>query len=393
MLWVVKIVAENTEGAVIKHKVKTIEQRIDMDLLSRSLPGVLIYGLIFPGIFFPLGFNQLQPEISWIFAASMLLVSSLRLVHWVYTPVIYPHKARLWRTLFQYLSLSHAVILGIFFAMTMYDPILEPIKMVSFMTIGGVCAASLISLNPRLYIALFNLVCLVAPCVFVAFFVIDSFPVGSMICIYSGYLVLVGIRSNKEYLRSFAIEAQLEQQRQELEQLNKIDPLTHIYNRGYFNTAFDIQWHSSIRQKQMLSVLLIDIDHFKTINDTHGHLFGDKCLVHIAQTISEAAKRKTDLIARFGGEEFAILLPDTQAESAMEIAEQVREKIASQPFTYLQTKLALTASIGVASVVPVVGVNSNSLIEKADSALYEAKDRGRNRVCQYIDYYAQQKLL
>ena len=364
-----------------------------MDLLSRSIPGVFIYGLIFPLIFFPLGFNQLQPEISWIFAISMLLVSSLRIVHWVYTPIIYPRTARLWRALFQLFSLSHAIVLGIFFAMTMYDPQLESIKMVSFMTIGGVCAASLISLNPRLQIALINLFVLVAPCVFVAFFIIDSFPVGSMICIYSSYLVLVGIRSNAEYMRSFAIEAQLEQQRQALEQLNKIDPLTHIYNRGYFNTAFDIQWHSSIRQKKMLSVLLIDIDHFKAINDTHGHLFGDKCLQHIAQTISAAAKRKTDLIARFGGEEFAILLPDTQAQSAMEIAEQVRVSIASEPFRYQQTELALTASIGVACVLPVVGGNSNSLIEKADSALYEAKDAGRNRVCQFSEFSAQQTLL
>ncbi|KXI27635.1 GGDEF domain-containing protein [Paraglaciecola hydrolytica] len=365
-----------------------------MDLLSRSMPGIFIYGLIFPVIFFPLGFNKLQPEISWLFATSMLLVSSLRLVHRVYTSVIYPKKPKLWRHMFQCLSLSQAIILGIFFAMTMYDPILEPIKTISFMTIGGVCAAALISLSPRISIALFNLLCLVTPSIFVSFFVIeDSLPVGFMICIYSGYLVVVGMRSNKEYLRSFVIEAQLEKQRQELEQLNKIDPLTHIYNRGYFNTAFDIQWHSSIRQKKMLSVLLIDIDHFKAINDTHGHLFGDKCLNHIAQTISATAKRKTDLIARFGGEEFVILLPDTDEHNAVDIAEQVREQIASQPFSYQQNELALTASIGVACVLPMVGVNSNSLIEKADAALYDAKDQGRNKVCKYTESSRQQQLL
>jgi diguanylate cyclase (GGDEF)-like protein len=373
------------KSIVIKHTDKSIEQRIDMDMLRRSILGVFIYGLIFPLIFFPLGFNKLQPEISWLFAVIMLLISSLRLVHWVYTSVIYAQNPKLWRYIFQFLSLMQAIILGVFFAMTMYDPILEPIKTVSFMTIGGVCAGSLISLSPRISIALYNLFCLVIPSIYAAFFVIDNMPIGFMICTYTGYLVMMGLRSNKEYLRSFSIEAQLEKQRQELEQLNKIDPLTHIYNRGYFNTAYDIQWHNGIRNKQILSLLLIDIDNFKLINDNYGHLFGDKCLVHISATIHGAARRQTDLIARFGGEEFAILLPDTNLESAMEIAEQLRALIASTPFTEQHTKLVLTTSIGVASVVPVLSINSNSLIEKADAALYEAKDQGRNRVCAHAE--------
>ena len=364
-----------------------------MDLLTRSMSGVFIYAFIFPAIFFPLGFNKLQPEISWLFAIGMLLVSSLRLVHSVYTSIIYAKNPKLWRILFQFLSLLHGIILGLFFAMTMYDSILEPIKTVSFMTIGGVCAASVISLSPRIGIALCNLFFLVIPTVYAAFFITDSYPVGFMIIVYSCYLVLVGMRSNKEYLRGFVIEAQLEKQRQELEQLNKIDPLTHIYNRGYFNTAYDIQWHNGIRKKQVLSLLLIDIDRFKSINDTHGHLFGDKCLVHISDTISAAAKRKTDLIARFGGEEFVILLPETGEEAALEMAEQIRELIASRPFKYDQTELALTTSIGVASMVPVLGINSNSLIEHADNALYEAKELGRNRVCKYGYSSTQQSLL
>lgn len=364
-----------------------------MDILSRSVPGVFIYGLIFPLVFFPLGFNKLQPEISWLFAISMLFISSLRLVHRIYTPILYAKSSLLWLRSFQALSLLHAIVLGVFFAMAISDPTLEPIKMVSFMTIGGVCGAALIALTPRIVFALVNLSCLILPSIFAALFIVESYPIALMMAVYTFYVALVGIRTNKEYLRSFAIETQLEKQRQELEHLNQIDPLTHIYNRGYFNTAYDIQWHNGIRNKQVLSFLLIDIDHFKAINDTHGHLFGDKCLVHIAATISAAAKRKTDLIARFGGEEFVILLPNTTEDAAFEIAEQVRQLIAAQPFKHQQTELAITTSIGVASIVPALGINSNLLIEQADTALYQAKDMGRNKVCQYSNLTTQSHTL
>lgn len=364
-----------------------------MDLLTRSMPGVFIYAIVFPILFFPLGFYRLEPELSWVFAFGMLFISSLRLVHRVYTGFLYKKNPKLWLLIFQSLSMLHAIQLGIFFAMTVSDPQLAEIQTISYMTIGGVCGAALISLTPRIGFALINLGCLILPSIFAAIIIIENYPIAFMMSVYSLYVIAIGIRTNKEYIRSFTIEAQLEKQRQELEQLNKIDPLTHIYNRGYFNTAFDIQWFNSIRQKTPLALLLIDIDHFKSINDTHGHLYGDKCLIHIAQIISEAAKRKTDLIARFGGEEFAILLPNTNEESARELAEQLRISISISPFSYENSELFITSSIGVACVTPQLGIKANSLIAKADSALYEAKDQGRNRVCTFSPNTGQQLLL
>ncbi|WP_416305547.1 GGDEF domain-containing protein [Neptunicella sp. SCSIO 80796] len=349
-----------------------------MDLLDRSLAGIFIYAILLPAVFWPFDFYSLQPQLSLYFAGGMLFISLLRLLHRTFSRRLYDFSVTLWMSIFAALSLSHAAILSTIFTLAIYDPRFNAIIHVTLLVMGGIASGALMALSPRINLALANLAVLMVPSILAGVLVEGKLPYASMLLIYSGYLVVLGIRTHREYIRSFNIEAQLDAQKRALEQLNKIDSLTHIYNRGYFNTNYEQHWHNSVRNNLELSLLMIDVDHFKSINDTYGHLYGDACLIHIATIIDSAVKRQTDLVARFGGEEFAVLLSSTGIHEAANIAERIRAEVESHPFSLDNKTLNVTVSIGLASTLPTVGVNPNSLIEAADKALYQAKSSGRN---------------
>ncbi|MEJ8306385.1 diguanylate cyclase [Saccharibacillus sacchari] len=163
------------------------------------------------------------------------------------------------------------------------------------------------------------------------------------------------------------------------------DGLTGLWNRRYFEQAFDAQLsrQGNAKAERPLSLILLDVDHFKTFNDTWGHSEGDLVLKHVSQLLQQQV-RSGDIPVRFGGEEFAILLPDTSTEEATAAAERFRESLESQS---LSRKYRITASFGVATSV---GDRTKAqLVEAADRALYRAKDEGRNRVCADVEPGAQ----
>jgi len=344
------------------------------------MTGVFVYALLLPVVFWPFDFHLLQPLLSLYFAGAMLLISILRIVHKVFTVRLYDYSATLWFWIFAILSLSHAIVLSTVFAFSIYDARFTPIIHVSMLAVGGVVSGAMIALIPRIKFALFNMVVLLAPSFVAGLIVADKLAFSLMILVFGCYIAAIGIRSHREYIRSFKIEILLDSQKSELEKLNKMDALTHIYNRGYFNTQFEYQWNTGVRHNIRQTLLLVDIDHFKLINDSYGHLAGDTCLRHIAQLINASVKRKNDLVARFGGEEFALLLDASDGHEAMKIAETIRQSIADCSFKHDDKTFKVTVSIGVASVIPTPKMNSNRLIEAADKALYHAKDEGRDQV-------------
>ena len=170
----------------------------------------------------------------------------------------------------------------------------------------------------------------------------------------------------------------LEDANRELAKLSVTDPLTKVHNRRYFDETLLHEVERSARTRQPMSLLLVDIDHFKQFNDRYGHLVGDECLRLVAATLKEVASRSTDLVARYGGEEFAIVLPDTGEADAYPVAERIREKISKLNFIFKGERIPISVSIGVAGRVMAVGAETTALIDAADKALYEAKSRGRN---------------
>lgn len=168
--------------------------------------------------------------------------------------------------------------------------------------------------------------------------------------------------------------------KQELEMLTKIDSLTGLYNRRYFDEYLQQEWKRALRERTPLSIMMIDIDYFKYFNDHYGHLIGDDCLKSIAQALLKSAQRSTDIVARYGGEEFIMILPNTA--EPLPIAEKCRAAVEQLaiPHRHSPPPQIVTISIGVSSIVPKHGMDPTELIHKADMGLYKAKQLGRNRV-------------
>jgi diguanylate cyclase (GGDEF)-like protein len=163
------------------------------------------------------------------------------------------------------------------------------------------------------------------------------------------------------------------------EALSVTDDLTHLYNSRYLNSVLRRETKRASRSGRPLSLLFIDLDGFKGVNDTHGHLFGSRALVEAAAVIRGSA-RETDVVARFGGDEFALVLPDTGSEGAFAVGERIRERIAAHTFLVGDgLAIRLTVSVGVATL-PDVAASADELMQAADKAMYVVKESGKNGI-------------
>jgi diguanylate cyclase (GGDEF)-like protein len=166
-----------------------------------------------------------------------------------------------------------------------------------------------------------------------------------------------------------------------IERLGLVDPLTDIANRRRFDEHMAREWKTALREQTPLALLMMDVDKFKTYNDTYGHPQGDALLKALAHVLATSARRPRDLAARIGGEEFVVLLPDTTLPAALEIAEDIRQEVeATRVLTLHQEETHATISIGAVAVIPTTTDNPQSLMQQADERLYAAKTGGRTRV-------------
>ncbi|HTF95278.1 MAG TPA: diguanylate cyclase [Cellvibrio sp.] len=186
---------------------------------------------------------------------------------------------------------------------------------------------------------------------------------------------------------------QLSRLNSELEALSQLDSLTQVYNRRTFNEQAQQQWALVKRHQQPISALMIDVDHFKLYNDHYGHPAGDSCLKKVTQAIKSCLHRTTDILGRYGGEEFIVLLPETDAKGAMCVAQSIGEAVSALQLRHdvSPTASCVTASVGGATCLRTTGHDLEELIKNADRALYKAKRAGRNR--SWVDEVATHKTL
>lgn len=208
-------------------------------------------------------------------------------------------------------------------------------------------------------------------------YVILANVVGMLIC------YLLEQRDRRMFLQARLLELEkgkLDSLSRELSRLSREDVLTGLANRRHFNEVFQLEWDRARREQQMISLLFVDIDHFKPFNDNHGHLEGDRVLSRVGQALRDTLRRPGDLAARYGGEEFVLLLPGTPAAGALEVAAQVREAVEGLRIPHQASSVGphVTASVGVATLSPELGLRSAQLIARADEAVYAAKAAGRN---------------
>ncbi len=167
----------------------------------------------------------------------------------------------------------------------------------------------------------------------------------------------------------------------ELSRLSTTDALTGLPNRRHFDDVMEAEWRRGVREGHPLSVLMLDIDHFKKINDEYGHPLGDLVLKMVAGAIKSAIQRGGDVVARYGGEEFVVVLPNTAAAAALQQAEKVRTAVAALDLSqHLPDVRVVTISVGLAADIPARDGDHATLLGRADKALYTAKLQGRNRV-------------
>ena len=178
------------------------------------------------------------------------------------------------------------------------------------------------------------------------------------------------------------VTRQLEEANENLQKLSFLDGLTGIANRRRFDEMLLNEWQRAVRESLPISLVILDIDYFKNYNDSYGHLMGDECLKQVAQALAAKLKRPADLVSRIGGEEFAVILPNTSRKGAIAIADMLRGCIEELHIPHNSSSISsyVTVSAGVSSTIPVRYSHPDELVLCADDALYQAKHTGRNRV-------------
>jgi diguanylate cyclase (GGDEF)-like protein len=187
----------------------------------------------------------------------------------------------------------------------------------------------------------------------------------------------------KTGIRILELEKSLKDAVDEIHLMSITDPLTGIYNRGYINQRLPQEINRSIRYNHELSLLMCDIDHFKTVNDTYGHMSGDIVLKGFTKSLTGSIRQQVDWAGRYGGEEFLVVLPETGLEGAMVLAERIRQTVETTPIQTSGNAIQITASFGVTSFSATgwkQSISPELILQAVDSLLYEAKDEGRNRI-------------
>lgn len=195
--------------------------------------------------------------------------------------------------------------------------------------------------------------------------------------------VMVHIERNRTQADLRQKIEELKKANETIQKLSTTDPLTGCFNRGYLNSRLPQEIKRAVRYKTSLSIVMCDIDHFKQVNDAHGHLCGDSVLIDFVAVVQRSIREDVDWLARYGGEEFVIVLPETNLANARVMAERLRQKVEKTSFQFDNKAISITSSFGVAGVEhdqAEAGHLSERLLREADEKLYQAKQQGRNRV-------------
>ena len=355
-----------------------LTKRSDVDFVRRSIPGVVVYIIFWPLLCWPLNYYELHPNFALTYTYLFISVSLLRIAHALSTAFVYNKHSVIWRAVLYTLVLTHGCLLSSLLAVIVLNPeyhdMITPISIV----VAAIASGSAASLSVKHTLTQLYLATIVLPSIIASLASEEHRYLSFMMLLLWFYFFFLVRRFHTEYSRAFHIE-------KKLEALNITDSLTGIYNRQYFDNSLDAQWEMASRAQSNISILFLDLDFFKKVNDLYGHLIGDQALCHAAKIFQDVTKRKSDMLARYGGEEFAIILPSTPHKDAIAFAESIRSQLEDHPLETEGLRLNLTVSIGVNTTIPENDMNYLSFLDNADKALYQAKHSGRNKVVSYLD--------
>lgn len=355
-------------------------KRADFDFIKRALPGVFLYLFAWPVIFIWTGFYEKFPQDTLIFGVLFTLISVLRLIHGKYTEATYDKYYTFWNYSLCFLCMVHASTWGILFYMANLDPVYSELSGLVNLVIAGIATGSVQSLIPKYTLTRFYIAAVILPTAAGTLLLGEQYQLGFICLLFWLYLAGIGRRFRREYERAYKIEKQLYQNQQILDELIRTDPLTKSRNRRDFDEKIVASWQHSSEMNSSVSLLMLDIDHFKTINDTFGHPAGDACLIKFAETVAPLINENGGLLFRYGGEEFAaIMLGKTDSEVA-NIAEEARKLVEKIVVIESRKVITMTMSVGWCVTTANSTKSLGTMIDLADQALYKAKQTGRNRV-------------
>lgn len=352
------------------------------DLTNRAKSGILTYLCIW--LILAFGYDLLSKFPAFFLINTLFIVSFcvLRIAHFlILTRSKSPDIAFLHQWLVMTILLT-AAHWGAMSGWILFDPKLAELRNIILVitpafALGGACTLSISSEIRTLY-PLFMCLPMVGTLIYVGGTEGFVFALLTVICLI--YIFSSSKATHNDYWAAITNHLVAEERAELMEQLSTTDQLTQLKNRMYFDKEFSKEWRRCSRMNCPMSIIMIDLDHFKKLNDEFGHLFGDECLKKAAQAIQSEVARPADCVARYGGEEFIVLLPNTNSKGASNIGKRMLRAVSSLNFEVNGKTIKMTCSIGVSTTTPDFKQDRSSLIKEADSALYYAKEHGRNQI-------------
>ncbi|MCY7355144.1 MAG: diguanylate cyclase [Lysobacter sp.] len=359
-------------------KTRRLTQELD-DTYRRALTGGAFYAAAWLAVGIYGGAFSRAPMLSWSLLLAFVGLAVARFVHRPVHAADDATRSR-WLRLHWGIVAATTALWGGVFCWAVLDPAFGPARTAALLSTLGLATAVAHAFSMRRGFAFTCIGFLYLPGLFLLWRNPVDRATAIIMSVYLVYVVISLLRSHVEYQQRLDLDQELRDQRDLFSQQSKLDPLTDLANRRHFaDVLADATMHSK-RTGAPLTLLLLDLDHFKTINDTHGHVVGDACLVAVARRLRTSFGGEGDLIARVGGEEFGVVLAGQDLATAMLRAERFREDLVTHPIALKDIVLAMTASIGVAEFDSTIHRDDDELYRVADSAVYRAKAAGRNRV-------------
>lgn len=367
-----------------KDKAVSLEVGIRMlqDLGRQNLWSALVYIVLWLVIAAFTQLPQQNPVFFWANSALLLAVTGSRLQLWVFMRNFVVTKYRRAEVHLVANTLINAAHWGVLLALSFSLPEYERLRWPLALTVCGIVGAGtwVVAFHSVTRICLPLLA--TVPGIVVMLISGDKTAVmtATLAVVFLSYVLIATRTRQQDYYLAIKNGLHLEQRTRELEYMTFTDAVTRLHNRAYFDVHLDLEWKRACRQGYPVSLLVVDLDHFKSINDRFGHPFGDHVLEEVGLGISDIVQRSGDILARIGGEEFALLLINTSFEGAAQVAQQIIDTVAALPLEHGGNRVTITTSVGVATTRPTRSElqAARELLSKADMALYSAKRDGRN---------------
>lgn len=357
------------------------EWRAHEDLTSRAKGGIVIYFTTWLLLSYWGGLFSSSPVFFYTNTLIFISIAILRLIHYrrlksdpkFNTPSMYTWLVSLILISALHWGVITAVIVYYYENPTLYYPL---IIILSAFAMGG---TAVLSISRIIGFAFPFFV--YGPLFTVGFFQgnEESLMLNALALISLLYIIVASKVSHNDYWSAIHSQEMAEQKARQLKKLSVTDQLTQLKNRMHFEGEYLKEWQRCIRNDKAISVFMIDLDHFKNINDSHGHAAGDECLVKVSAVLQSHFKHNTDLVARYGGEEFVAMMVNADLATIENLAHDINNSIAAIEMKWKETVVPVSCSIGIACIVPSVHSNRDALLMAADNELYRAKENGRNQ--------------